>query len=182
MEKLFTLSVFTENKAGLVSRIALIFTRRKVNIDSLTTSESEYHDIYRFTITVKTTQEQIEKIVKQIEKQVEVLKAYYYEDENIIYQEIALYKVPTQALEDDPSIEKTIRAHHARILSLEKGFVVIEKTGHDHEIKELFEILRPHGVLGFVRSGRVAVARAMPKLPAYLKELEYSSEHMEETH
>ncbi len=181
-EKFYTLSVFTENKAGLVSRLALIFTRRKINIDSLTTSESEYHDIYRFTITIRTTEAQVKKIVGQIEKQIEVIKAYYYTDEEVIYQEIALYKVPTLALEKDPSIERTIRNHHARILGIEPGFVVIEKTGHDHEIKELFELLRPHGVLGFARSGRVAVARSMPKLPSYLQELEYSSEFPEETH
>ncbi len=180
-EKIYTISVFTENKAGLVSRLALIFTRRKINIESLTTSESEFQDIYRFTITIVSTAEQVRKIAGQIEKQIDVIKAYYYTDEEVIFQEIALYKVPTEALEKDASIERTIRNHHARILSIEPGFVVIEKTGHEHEIRELFELLKPHGVMGFVRSGRVAVARSMPKLPSYLKELEYGSEQPEKT-
>lgn len=176
-ENLYTISVFTENKAGLVSRLALIFTRRKINIESLTTSESEFHDIYRFTITTITTEAQIKKLVGQLEKQIDVIKAYFYSDEEVIFQEIALYKVPTKALEKDASIERTIRDHHARILGIEPGFVVIEKTGHEYEIKELFELLKPHGVLGYVRSGRVAVARSMPKLPAFLKdELEFNSE------
>ncbi|MBX2842755.1 MAG: acetolactate synthase small subunit [Flammeovirgaceae bacterium] len=168
----YTLSIFTENKIGLVNRLTIIFTRRKMNILSLTTSESELKNIYRFTIVIKTTKDQVVKVVKQIEKQIGVLKAFFYEDDQVIFQEIALYKIPTEALFGGEKIEHIIREHYARILTVEKDFVVIEKTGHERETQELFEALQPYGVLGFVRSGRVAIAKPMKKVMAYLKDLE----------
>ncbi len=168
----YTLSIFTENKIGLVNRITIIFTRRKMNILSLTTSESELKGIYRFTVVIETTKSQVIKVVKQIEKQIGVLKAFYYEEDQTIYQEIALYKIPTKALFGGETIEHIIRHHYARILSVEENFVVIEKTGHEHETQELFEALKPYGVLGFVRSGRVAIPKPMRKVTSYLKELE----------
>ncbi|MEM1136681.1 MAG: acetolactate synthase small subunit, partial [Bacteroidota bacterium] len=171
-EKRFILSIFTENKIGLVNQITIIFTRRKMNILSLTTSESELKDIYRFTIVIKTTPSQVVKVVKQIEKQIGVHKAFFYEESQVIYQEIALYKIPTKALFGGETIENIIRHHFARILTLEKEFIVIEKTGHEHETQALFEALKPYGVLGFVRSGRVAIPKPMKKVMAYLKEME----------
>ncbi len=171
-EKRYTLSIFTENKIGLVNRITIIFTRRKMNILSLTTSESELKGIYRFTIVIQTTDSQAVKVVRQIEKQIGVLKAFHYEEDQTIYQEIALYKIPTKALFGGETIEHIIRHHYARILTVEEEFVVIEKTGHEHETQELFEALKPYGVLGFVRSGRVAIPKPMRKVSSYLKELE----------
>ena len=168
----YTLSVFTENKIGLVNRITIIFTRRKMNILSLTTSESELKGIYRFTIVIETEPSQVVKVVKQIEKQIGVLKAFYYEEDQTIYQEIALYKIPTEALFGGETIEHIIRHHYARILTVEEEFVVIEKTGHEHETQDLFEALKPYGVLGFVRSGRVAIPKPMRKVTSYLKEIE----------
>ncbi len=171
-EKKYTLSVFTENKIGMVNRITIIFTRRKMNILSFTTSESELKDIYRFTIVIKTTPSQVVKVVNQIEKLIGVLKAFYYEEDQVIFQEIALYKVPTAALFGGEKIEHIIREHYARILTVEKDFIIIEKTGHEHETQLLFEKLQPYGVLGFVRSGRVALAKPMKKVTSYLKEIE----------
>lgn len=168
----YTLSIFTENKIGLVNRITIIFTRRKMNILSLTTSESELKGIYRFTIVIESTASDVVKVVKQIEKQIGVLKAFFYEEDQTIYQEIALYKIPTKALFGGETIEHIIRHHYARILTVEEEFVVIEKTGHEHETQDLFEALKPYGVLGFVRSGRVAIPKPMRKVTSYLKEIE----------
>jgi acetolactate synthase-1/3 small subunit len=171
MEKSFTLTIFTENKSGLLNRLAIILTRRKINIDSLTTSPSEIEGVHRFTIMITTTADEVGKVVKQMEKQIEVIKAFYYEAEDVVYQEIALYKVATKLLNRGNAIEQIIRDNHARILTLESEFIVIEKTGHDSEIQILFDILEPYGVFEFVRSGRVAVAKQMNNLGAYLKEL-----------
>jgi acetolactate synthase-1/3 small subunit len=171
-EKRYTLSLFTENKIGLVNRITIIFTRRKINILSLTTSESELKDTYRFTVVIKCTHDMVVKVVNQIEKLIGVSKAFFYEEDQVIYQEIALYKIPTEALFGGEKIEHIIREHFARILTVEKEFVVIEKTGHEHETQELFEKLQPYGVLGFVRSGRVALAKPMRRVTSYLQDIE----------
>lgn len=172
MKKQITISVFTENHSGLLSRVTAVFTRRKINIDSLIASESEVEGIYRFTIVVEIQEEQVKKIVKQLEKQVEVLKAFYHLNEEVVYQEIALYKVPTQVLASGGQAEEIVRNHNARVLAVEAEYVVIEKTGHKAETEALFTELLPFGILEFARSGRVAITKPMKQLKEYLVDLE----------
>lgn len=171
MEKTFTISVFTENSIGILNRITIIFTRRHLNIDSITASESEVNGVFRYTIVLRTTKEQVSKVIGQIEKLIEVFKAFVHEEWEIVHQEIALYKIKTDCLTSG-DIEKVIRENHARILTVDKNFMVIEKTGHVTETQLLFEHLKPYGILEFARSGRVAVTKPMKELSMYLKELE----------
>ena len=171
--KEFTITAFSENAIGLLNRITIIFTRRHLNIESLAVSESALQGIHKFTIVVKTTQEQIEKVVKQIDKVVDVLRAYYLTSDEIIYQEIALYKVPTDALTNSTEIEGLIRKHNARILEVTQDYTVIEKTGHKDETQDLFDAMNKFRVLQFTRSGRIAVTKATTeRLSEYLKKLD----------
>ena len=174
MKEQFTISIFTENKVGLLHRVTIIFTRRHINIESITASESEVKGIYRYTIVVFETRESVEKLVKQIEKQVDVFRAFYHTTDEIIHQEIALYKIATSSVQNGVGLEKIIRDHHARILSLEQDYIVIEKTGHKEDTRELFDALRPFNVLEFVRSGRVAMMKEIDNFSDTLHELEKS--------
>lgn len=174
MKEQFTISIFTENKVGLLHRVTIIFTRRHINIESITASESEVKGIYRYTIVVFETRESVEKLVKQIEKQVDVFRAFYHTTDEVIHQEIALYKIATSSVQNGLGLEKIIRDHNARILSLEQDYVVIEKTGHKEDTKELFDALRPFNVLEFVRSGRVAMMKEIDNFKDTLNELEKS--------
>lgn len=155
----FTITAYTENHVGLLHRLTIIFTRRKINIESLTTSESEIEGIHRFTIAVTESEEQVRKIVNQIEKQVEVLKADFYKKKEVVQQELALYKIPTETLTNGLEVERIVREHNARFLTIERNFVVIEKSGYRRETKALFDELKPYGIREFVRSGRIAVSR-----------------------
>jgi acetolactate synthase I/III small subunit len=170
----FTITAFSENHIGLLNRITIIFTRRNVNIESLTVSESAIPGIHKFTIVVYNSKEKVEKVVKQIEKQVEVLKAFYHPAEEIIHQEIALYKVPTESLTKSDTLERTIRRHNARILEVTNEYTVIEKTGHKDETNELFDDLNSYGgVLQFTRSGRIAITKLREELLTnYLNEVD----------
>ncbi|HPE76749.1 MAG TPA: acetolactate synthase small subunit [Draconibacterium sp.] len=171
MKQEFNITVFTENHIGLLTRITIVFTRRKVNIESLTVSESAIPGVFKFTIVIKSTKEQTVKIVGQIEKQIDVLKAFYHTNDEIIYQEIALYKVPTEALYDSDTIEKMVRKASARILEITREYVVIEKTGHTEETQALFEELNKFKVMQFIRSGRVALTRdPIERLSEFLRE------------
>ncbi len=169
----YTISAFSENSIGLLNRITIIFTRRQVNIESLTVSQSSIPGVHKFTIVVNNTREKVEKVTKQIDKLVEVLKAYYHTNDEIIQQEIALYKVPTEALMKSLEIENMVRNTGARILEITPDYTVIEKTGYKTETQELFEKLIPFGVTQFTRSGTVAVTKN-PKefLTEYLQEIE----------
>lgn len=168
----FTLLVFTENQVGLLSRITLIFSRRHINIESITVSESEIPGIHRFTIVIKEKEAQVQKLVKQIEKQVEVLKAFYHSDDDTIYQEIALYKVAVKDLSMQGELEMIIRDNHARILTISPEYIVVEKAGHEDETQDLLNKLQPFGVLEFVRSGRVSITKRAKAFSAYMEELE----------
>jgi acetolactate synthase-1/3 small subunit len=169
--KEYTISVFTENKAGLLQRVVQVFTRRHINIESLTTSQSSMPDIFRFTILVNLDEPTVRKVTDQLDKQVDVLKAFYYENKDVVHQELALYKVPTQAFANNDKIEKLIRKYNARILTIEPEYTVIEKTGHQDETEKLLSELKKIGVYEFVRSGRIAVTKPMEQLNAYLKEM-----------
>jgi acetolactate synthase-1/3 small subunit len=160
----YTISAFSENHIGLLNRITIIFTRRHVNIESLTVSASAMKGIHKFTIVINETREKVEQVVSQIEKLVEVLKAFYHTDDEVIYQEIALFKVPTQALIEGDELETTIRKHNARILEVRPEYTVIEKTGYKEEYLDLFEELQKYKVLQFTSSGRVAVTRSSKEL------------------
>lgn len=173
-KKEFTISAFTENQRGLISRVVSIFTRRHINIESLTTSQSSIKGIHRFTIVIHTSEEQVIKLIGQLDKQVEVLKSFYYDNEEIVYQEIALYKVPTSAFSGGDVIERIIRKHNARILRIEPEYTVIEKTGHENETEKLFEDLKKHGIYEFVRSGRVAISKPMEQLNEYMLKMRIS--------
>jgi acetolactate synthase-1/3 small subunit len=167
----YNISVFTENSVGMLNRITIIFTRRNINIESITASESEIEGIHRYTIVVNEPKEVVRKVVSQIEKQIDVVKAFYHSDEEVVYQEIALYKLPTNMLASGGDAERIVRAHHARILTIESEFTILEKTGYPEEIKELFTELKPFGLLEFVRSGRVAISKPMKTLEEHIEDM-----------
>ncbi len=159
----------------MLNRITIIFTRRHLNIDSITASETEVKNVHRYTIVLRTTKEQIDKVVGQIEKLIDVLKAFVHEDTDVVHQEIALYKIRTSNL-SNADVEQVIRENYAKVLSVDPQFIVIEKTGHKSETQALFDKLKPFGVLEFARSGRVAVTKSMKELSTYLKELELNQQ------
>ena len=171
----FTLSVLTEDKAGLINQLTIIFTKRKINISSLNVSNSEVSGVSRFTIVTSTSRNMVDKIVKQIRKLIDVLGAFVYEEDQIFFQEIALYKVPTKAFINGNSVEDLVRNSGARILVVEEDCIIIEKTGHSKETHDLYQKLEPFGLLEFIRSGRVAVSKSTRKTEAYIKGLEASN-------
>lgn len=177
VEKQYTLSILTEDKPGLLNTVTIVFTRRKLNIEMINVSASEVEGVSRYTIVLTTTKDQVEKVIKQIRKHVDVLGAFVYEEDEVHYQEIALYKVPTEIFIGGVEVEQIIRANNARILVIEKDYIVIEKTGHKHETSALFETLKKYGVLEFVRSGRVSISKSKRKTEHFLEELEKSTTH-----
>ena len=174
IEKDFTLSVLTEDRAGLLNQITIIFTRRKINIVSLNVSPTEVAGISRFTIVITSNRDRVEKVVNQIRKLIDVLGAFVYDEDDIYYQEIALYKVPTEAFMNGNHMETLVRNTGARILAIEKEHIVIEKTGHSEDTQELYNKLMPYGLLEFVRSGRIAISKSKRKTEAFIQQLEES--------
>jgi acetolactate synthase-1/3 small subunit len=168
----FTISLFTEDHIGILSQITIILTRRQINIESITASESAVKSVHLLTIVVRTTEEMVRKIAKQFEKLIDVLKVFVHTSEEIIYQEIALFKVSTKALLTGNVIDHLVRSHHAHFVEITSEYMVIEKTGHKNEIVQLLKVLEPYGVLQYARSGRVAITRQVRELNSYLQEMD----------
>jgi len=169
----YTITVYTENQIGLLNRIAIIFSRRKINIESLNTSPSEVDSVHRFTIVINETEDVVRKLCRQIEKQVEVLKAYYNTQEEIVWQELALYKVPTDIIAEEVKVERLLREHGAKAVVIRKDYTVFEVAGHREETDNLIKVLEPYGLIEFVRSARVAIIKASDGFHEKLKEFEY---------
>ena len=170
----YTITVYTENQIGLLNRIAIIFTRRKINIDSLNTSPSEVDSVHRFTIVINETEDVVRKLCRQIEKQVEVLKAYYNTNDEIVWQELAMYKVPTNIIAEKVKVERLLREYGARAIAIRNDYTVFETSGHREEIEALIKALEPYGLIEFVRSARVAIIKDSKGFHDKLKEFEYT--------
>ncbi len=171
-KKEYTITVYTENHIGLLNRIAIIFSRRKINIDSLNTSPSEVPGIHRFNIVIDETFDVVQKLCRQIEKQVEVLKAYYNTNEEIIWQELALYKVPTSEIAEKAIVERLLREHGANAVVIRNDYTVFETTGHREETDRLIKVLEPYGLIEFVRSARVAIIKDSKGFHEKIREFE----------
>jgi len=170
----YTITVYTENQIGLLNRIAILFSRRKINVESLNTSPSEAEGIHRFTIVINETEEVVRKLCRQIEKQVDILKAYYNTNEEIIWQEMALYKVSTEEIAEKVKVERLLREYGARAVVIRKDYTVFETTGQREETEKLVEVLEPYGLIEFVRSARIAIIKDSHGFHEKLKEFESS--------
>jgi acetolactate synthase-1/3 small subunit len=160
MKKEFTLTIYTENQVGLLNKIAIIFSRRKINLESLNTSPSEIEGIYRFTIVVIETETVVKNIVRQLEKMVDVFKVFYNTNDEIIWQQMALYKVPTSVIIKDVKVERLLREFGANAVVIREDYTVFETTGQYEEIDNLLKELDKYGLIEFVRSSRIAIIKS----------------------
>jgi acetolactate synthase-1/3 small subunit len=170
MKQEYTITVHTENHIGLLNRIAIIFSRRKINIESLNTSPSEVPGIHRFTIVITESEDVVIKLVRQIEKQVEVLKARYNTTDEIVWQELALYKVSTDQIAEKVKVERLLREYGARAVVIRKDYTIFETSGHREETERLVRFFEPYGLIEFVRSARVAITKSSKGFHETLKE------------
>ncbi|MFZ4670427.1 MAG: acetolactate synthase small subunit [Flavobacterium sp.] len=160
MKNEFTLTIYTENQVGLLNKIAIIFSRRKINLESLNTSPSEIEGIYRFTIVVIETETVVKNIVRQLEKMVDVFKVFYNTNDEIIWQQMALYKVPTSVIIKDVKVERLLREFGANAVVIREDYTVFETTGQYEEIDNLLKELDKYGLIEFVRSSRIAIIKS----------------------
>lgn len=174
--KTYTVSIYTENNIGLLNRISAIFQRRHINIESLSASDSELDDVFRFTIVVNITEEQMKKIIGQIERQIEVIKAYYHTDEETVFTESAMFKIKSELLFNERQIQNIIKDSNARIVTVNKEFFVLEKSGRRAEIELMYRELKPFGIMQFVRSGRIAVTKTEMPITSLLKQIDHKEE------
>lgn len=160
---LYTIIIYAENKPGVLYRIADLFLRRRVNIESLTVSKIEERDLSRFTITVETEGSQVEKIVKQIYRVIEVIKVIETTDDELVIQEVALYRVSANTPDKRKEIHDIASLTSASVRMFTKSDVVLSRTGTEEETQQLYGLLAPYGIKEFVRSGRIVITKSERK-------------------
>ena len=160
--ELYTLLVYSENIAGILNQITAVFTRQQVNIESLNVSASSIEGIHKYTITAWSDEEQIIKITKQIERKIDVIKADYYLDNELFIHEIAIYKISTPVMMENPEVSRVIRRSGARMMEVNPTYATVQIAGLTEEVQNLFNALNSFGcLLQYSRSGRIAVTRSM---------------------
>ena len=161
-KKLYTLLVYSENAAGILNQVTAVFTRRQVNIESLNVSASSIPGVHKYTITAWSNEDQIIKIVRQIEKKIDVVKANYFTDDQLFIRESGLYKLATEKVLANPEISRTVRRFDAHIIEVNPTYTIVMKHGITEDIISLYRALDTFGcVLQYTRSGRIAVTRGM---------------------
>lgn len=160
MVKEYIVIAFTENQTGVLNRITALYLRRKINIETLKVSESSIKGISMFVISAFTTQEIIDKLAKQLRNIVEVIQVEYYSSDELITQEIALYKISSKIFEQSGTVDMIVREWNARIIEMNPSYVVVEKTGTREDIDTMRTELESKGLLTeFTRSGSVVLHR-----------------------
>ncbi|MDR1256333.1 MAG: acetolactate synthase small subunit [Spirochaetaceae bacterium] len=156
--KTHILSVLVENRAGTLSRVAGLFSRRGFNIDSLTVGETEDNDVSRMTIAVSGDDAVLEQIVKQLGKLVDVISIRKLDNEDCIKREILLVKVKSDE-KNRSAIVEVAAIFRSRVIDISNSTITIEATGSFEKLNGLLCLLRPYGVLELARTGLVALER-----------------------
>lgn len=166
----YTVTIYCENTIGVLNRISEIFLKRGVNIESINASKSEVRNITKIIIVTDTTEKWIDNIVKKLEVQVDIVKVFCHTDEETIFLENSLFKLPTQALLDSTDLQQILTEHGAQIIYVQKDFFVVSQPGTKKEIEALYQALEPYKILQFARSARIAVTKEAMYVSKYLEE------------
>ncbi len=153
-----TLSVLVENKPGVLTRVAALFSRRGFNIDSLAVGPTEIPEISRMTVVVDVEGTALEQVTKQLNKLIEVLKVVELEPGASVQREILLVKVRADAVTRSQVVD-TIQLFKAKVVDVAPDSVTIEATGNSDKLRALLDVLEPFGIRELVQSGMVAVGR-----------------------
>lgn len=169
--RLYTILIFTENCTGALTLVSNVFTRRQVNIESITACYSSVPGLHKYTITCYCTETMVKMLVLQMERKVDVVKAHYYQDEEIYSREMTLQKLSSPRLWEDKEISHIIDRYHGRIVEVNPIYTIVEKMGFTHEIEDYYNALKQHDcVLQFVRTGRTAITRSdVEEIEQYLQ-------------
>lgn len=159
MKKKYTITAFSNNSPGVLYRIANLFLRRKINIESLAVSRTQIEGQSRFTIVVVEEPAIIEKVVKQLYRIIEVSKVYESLDDDLIYREVILIKVSTSNNEKRREILDIANVFEAKINLVRNDYIIIQKTGREDTIDSLVSLMEPFGIKEIVRSGRIALTK-----------------------
>jgi acetolactate synthase-1/3 small subunit len=152
------LSILTENKPGVLSRISGLFARRGFNIDTLTVGPTDDPKVSRFTITVDGAMHPIDQVTKQLHKLINVLKIRDLEPADTVARELALFKVSADGSQRGELMQIT-EIFRGKVVDVTKRSVIVEITGTTDKIAAFEDMVRPFGLIEMMRTGEIAISR-----------------------
>ena len=164
--------MLVENKAGVLARIAGLFSARGYNIDSLSVGETENPTVSRMTIVVKGDEKVLEQVEKQLKKLIDVIKVFDYMETPKIERGLALIKVRAER-NNRSELLQIADIFRAKIVDVASDSLIVEMTGDEEKITAFLQMLEPFGIREMCRTGIVAVARGGKALT--LSEAAYKS-------
>jgi acetolactate synthase-1/3 small subunit len=153
-----TISVLVENKFGVLSRVAGLFSARGYNIESLSVGETLDPSVSRMTIVVTGDEFIIEQVMKQLHKLIDVIKVNDLTDDSHVERELVLIRVNAEP-QHRAEILRTADIFRAKVVDVTPVSFVLEATGDEGKLEALIELLRPMGIQEVVRTGKVAISR-----------------------
>jgi acetolactate synthase-1/3 small subunit len=152
------LTALVENRPGVLSRVANLFRRRNFNIDSLTVGRTHKDDLSRMTLVMDGTQEEVERLEKNLYKLIDVIQVEHMTGKPSLYRDLALIKVAVSG-ENRREVHELADIFRARIIDVSQESMIIEVTGEEAKIENFTDLLRPFGIIEMVRTGVVAMGR-----------------------
>jgi acetolactate synthase-1/3 small subunit len=153
------ISVLVQNKFGVLSRVANLFSARGFNIDSLSVGETQDHSVSRMTIVVEGDDRILEQITKQLNKLIDVIKVVDFKGGEFVDRELVLVKISVNS-HTRPEIMQVVDIFRARIVNVREKHFTVEVTGTEGKINAFLDLMRPFGIKELARTGKVAMARA----------------------
>ncbi|MDD5435461.1 MAG: acetolactate synthase small subunit [Nitrospira sp.] len=159
------ISILVENKFGVLSRVAGLFSGRGFNIESISVGTTMDSSTSQITIVTKGDERIIEQIIKQLNKLIDVIKVVDLSDKDYIVREAALIKIHTSRSEDRSEALRITEIFRARVVDSTPASYTVEITGDENKIDAIINLLRPLGIKEIVRTGKIAIAREDMKVP-----------------
>ncbi len=160
------ISISVENKFGVLSRVAGLFSGRGFNIDSISVGTTLDPSVSQITITTKGDERIIEQIIKQLNKLIDVIKVVDLSEKDYIVRETALIKIHTSRSEDRSEALRITEIFRAKVVDSTPATYTIEITGDENKIDAIINLLRPLGIKDIIRTGKIAIAREEMKTQA----------------
>jgi acetolactate synthase-1/3 small subunit len=158
-EKTKVISVLVENKPGVLHIIANLFRRRNFNIESITVGPTQNKEIARMTITVNEDERTLDQVIKQVEKQIDVLKIDELSQGNFVMRELSLIKVNVPTSKERSDIINCVEVFRGRIIDVSTDSLTVEITGTPDKIDAFLNLMKTFGVIELARTGITALAR-----------------------
>jgi acetolactate synthase-1/3 small subunit len=153
-----TIAVIVENKSGVLTRIAGLFSRRSFNIDSLSVGATDNPDYSRMTITVHGDRDVLEQVIKQLSKLINVIRVSELDAGESVERELAIIKVNADK-ESRSEIMQIVNIFRAKIIDVSHRSMIIEVTGDEEKVDAIVQLLRQFGIKEIARTGKVSMVR-----------------------